>query len=156
MTNKNILIIGVGNPFRGDDGIGPQIIKQLHDNGGLDNTELMDGGTDGLALLDYIKEHEKVIIVDAVSMGCVPGTVKVFTPEEVIMNTSSEALSTHGFGLAEVINLMEKLEIKTELKIVGIEPKNVIFSDTMSDEVEGAIGNVIDVVEDLVKKMCIF
>jgi hydrogenase maturation protease len=89
-NKKETLILGVGNPLRRDDGIGPEVIRLLTEEKTKKNrmyelpydVDLLDGGTDGLGLIEYLKEYKKVIIIDAVEMKLAPGTVKVFTPEE--------------------------------------------------------------------------
>lgn len=135
------IIIGVGNTLRRDDGIGPIIIKEL-EKLNLTNVDLLDGGTDGLTLLDYLPNYSQAIIIDAVNMGLPPATVKVFTPEEVRVNIKSDALSTHGFGLAEVITLKEQLDIKTKLIIVGIEPVDISFGENLSAEIQAKIPEI--------------
>jgi hydrogenase maturation protease len=153
-ANK-ILILGVGNPFRRDDGIGPAIIGRLKLEWGLpepgrlreSNVDLLDGGIDGLSLIDYIEGYEKVLVVDAVNMGMAPGEVRMFSPEEVKLTIKADALSTHGFGLAEVIALMEKLEMKTDIRIIGIQAKDVTFGEGMSPEVSSKIEEILKLVE---------
>ncbi|EKE01197.1 MAG: hypothetical protein ACD_21C00194G0001 [uncultured bacterium] len=159
------LIIGVGNPLRHDDGIGPQIIKILRSmqegsspynrQQGNKNSNivdckdltLFDGGTDGLALLDQVAEYEKVIIIDAVQMLAPPGTVKSFTPAEAKINIKSDVLSTHGFGLADMLKLAEKLDIKTKISIIGIQPKDISFGEGLSNEVQTQIPLILDLIK---------
>ena len=85
-SKKDTLILGVGNPLRRDDGIGPAVIQLLAENRDgyqiPSDIELVDGGTDGLGLIEYLKDYKKVVIIDAVETGLAPGTISVFTPEE--------------------------------------------------------------------------
>jgi hydrogenase maturation protease len=144
--NSKILVIGVGNPLRRDDGIGSAIIKMLQAE---DNQSfvLVDGGTDGLALLDQLMGYEEAIIVDAVQMMANPGIVRSFTPEEAKINIKSDVLSTHGFGLAEMLNLMEKLNIKTKITIIGIQPKDINFGEGLSNEVKNQIPEILNLIK---------
>jgi len=144
--NPKTLVIGVGNPFRHDDGIGPAIIKilQIEDNQAF---ILVDGGTDGLALLDQLTGYKKAIIVDAVQMMAKPGTVKLFTPAEAKINIKSDVLSTHGFGLAEMLKLADELGIKTEIKIIGIQPKDISFGEGLSDEIKEQIPEILKLIK---------
>jgi len=136
------IIIGVGNIYRHDDGFGPAVIKMLQTKA-IANYDLLDGGTDGLALLDVIAKYEKAIIIDAVHMSAPPGTVKIFTPEEALIKIKSDVLSTHGFGIAEVIKLAEELNIKTEIVIVGIEPEDISFGEGLSKVVTAKLPEVV-------------
>ncbi|MCK5671795.1 MAG: hydrogenase maturation protease, partial [Spirochaetales bacterium] len=103
--------------------------------------DLLDGGTDGLGLIEYLKDYKKVIIIDAVEMKLTPGTIKVFTPQEAIININSDALSTHGFGIAELIKLARGLDINPELIIVGIQPENIDYGEELS----GTISSILDI-----------
>lgn len=142
-SKKDTLILGVGNPLRRDDGIGPAVIQLLAENRDgyqiPSDIELVDGGTDGLGLIEYLKDYKKVVIVDAVEMKLSPGTIKEFTPEEAVININSDALSTHGFGIAELIKLAKELDINPELVIVGVQPEDVSYGENLSTVVESKI-----------------
>ncbi|MBU0581177.1 MAG: hydrogenase maturation protease [Candidatus Margulisbacteria bacterium] len=144
--NKKVLVLGVGNALRRDDGVGPEVIKFLQDEKS-DKTDFLDGGTDGLSLLDVLKEYKKAILIDAVDMKMVPGEVRIFTPEEAKLKIKTESLSTHGIGLAEVIGLMQQLEIKTELKIIGVQPENIDFGEGLSETVLSKLPEIIKIVK---------
>ena len=150
MTKNKTLVLGVGNPFRRDDGIGPAVISRLKSEWRLreSKVDLLDGGTDGLSLIDYIEGYEKVLVVDAVDMGMAPGEVRVFSPEEAKLTIKADTLSTHGFGLAEVIALMEKLEMKTDMHIIGIQAKDVNFGEGMSPEVFSKIEEILKLIKE--------
>ena len=157
-NKKETLILGVGNPLRRDDGIGPEVIHLLIEDRTKKNRthklssdiELLDGGTDGLGLIEYFKEYKNIIIIDAVEMNLKPGTIKVFTPEEAVININSDALSTHGFGIAELIKLAGALEINPGLVIVGVQPEDVSYGEVLSDTVNSIINFVIDKVIEAV------
>ncbi|CAL7962498.1 hydrogenase maturation protease [Gammaproteobacteria bacterium] len=144
--NPKILVIGVGNPFRHDDGIGPAIIKILQAEDNQDFV-LIDGGTDGLALLDQLTGYEEAIIVDAVQMMANPGIVKSFTPAEAKINIKSDVLSTHGLGLAEMLKLVEELNIKTKIRIIGIQPKDISFGEGLSDKIKNQIPEILKLIK---------
>ena len=143
------LILGVGNPLRGDDGVGPEVIRLLQGDQLTENADLLDGGTDGLNLIEDIQAYERAIIIDAVDMRAPVGTVRVFSPDEAKINIVSEALSTHGFGLGEVIALLQQLGCKTELTIIGVQPRSTNFGEPMSEEVAGAVDQVLSLVSKL-------
>jgi hydrogenase maturation protease len=156
MTKNKTLVLGVGNPFRRDDGIGPAVISRLKAEWRLPEShrlrepkvDLLDGGTDGLSLIDHIEGYEKVLVVDAVDMEMVPGEVRVFSPEEARLTIKADTLSTHGFGLAEVIALMEKLEMKVDMYIIGIQAKDVNFGEGMSPEVSSKIEGILKLIKE--------
>lgn len=143
-----ILVLGVGNIIRKDDGIGPKVIEELKKQGRL-NVDLVDGGTDGLALLDLIADYDKAIIIDAIDMRLAPGTIKQFSPADAKINITHDALSTHGFGLAEVIKFMEELNITTELTIIGVQPEDITFGEGLTEKIQPALGEILNIIADL-------
>jgi len=143
-----VLVIGVGNPLRGDDGIGPEIIRRLKARANDENVAFMDGGTDGLALIDPIREYDgRVILVDAVDMKLPPGEMRIFGLEDVHIPIKSDSLSTHGFGIAEMILLMKNLEWKTNLTIIGIQPLKTGFNDKLSEPIMEKLETFIEIIE---------
>ena len=152
MAEPRKLILGVGNSFRRDDGIGPAVIQALQNASKLQSVDLLDGGTDGFSLLECIKEYDETLVVDAVDMGLAAGEIRMFSPAEAKLTIQADALSTHGFGMAEVIALMETLGIETELHILGVQVKDISFGEEMSLEVSEKIPEIIERVEEFVKK----
>lgn len=140
---KNVLILGVGNPFRRDDGIGPAVIRRLQSENNLKDVDLLDGGIDGLALLDDIKLYQKALIIDAVDMGMNPGAIQIFSPAEAKLTIRTDALSTHGFGLAEMLAFMEALGITTDVRILGIQAKDISFGEDITPEVCSQLETII-------------
>jgi len=152
---KKSLIVGVGNPLRSDDGFGPRVIKELQAfTQNHHNFDLLDGGTDALALIETIKNYTRAIIIDAINVNVVvpAGTIKVFSPHEAKINIKDDALSTHGFGLAEMLNLISLLQIQTEITIVGVQPKTIDFGDKLSAEIENSLPEVLALVQKLLKE----
>ncbi len=150
--NKDILIAGAGNTLRHDDGIGPAIIQLLKTGDAAKKADLVDAGTDALALIDSIKQYKKVLIIDAVNMGLPPGTVKTFSPDEAIINAKSDSLSTHGFGLPDLLSLLKQLDINPEIKIIGIQPKDISFGEGLSDEVSAKMDEIVKAVIEYVEQ----
>jgi len=154
MIRSKTIVIGVGNPLRRDDGIGSAVIQKLlslkTENSKLKDVDLLDGGTDGLSLLNSIEEYSRAIIVDAVIMGVVPGTIKIFTPSEAIINVQFDALSTHGFGLAEMLKLAMQLQIETEIIVVGVQPLDIDFGHGLSEAISAMIPDLIKIILKLV------
>ena len=149
MSNET-LIIGVGNILRQDDGIGPRIIEHLDNDGFEDKATLMNGGVDGLALIDYIKDYRNAVIIDAVDMGLPAGEIMVFRPDEADLNVRWDSLSSHGYGLAEALHLCRELGVATNIKIVGVQPKAISFGEYLSKEVSDRIDDIIHVVKDII------
>ena len=147
MNGKSCLILGVGNTLRRDDGAGPaavQRLKELKKSGSIDlsSCSIVDGGTDGLGLIEYLKDYERVILIDAVNMNASPGTVRLFIPEEAVIRIRTDSLSTHGFGIAELLTLSRELGIQPEITIVGVQPEDTGYGEYLSPQIEAALVDI--------------
>ena len=151
MAESKMLVLGIGNSFRRDDGIGPAVVSHLIADADLEDIDILDGGTDGVSLLEYLKGYEKALIIDAVDMGMAPGEIRVFSPDEARL-IRADALSTHGIGLAEVIGMLKILKIEVELRIIGIQAKDVTFGEGLSPEVSSKIETILELVKEEVTK----
>ena len=143
-----IKIIGFGNIFMGDDGIGVRVIEELQlqqvfkDN---ENIELIDGGTSGIDLVFMLQDAARAIIIDAVDAGQETGQIVVFSLHEIVEFKKKifKSYSLHGIDLAEAFELVKSLNLTTDIKIIGIKPKNIGYSDKLSPEIEYSIPEII-------------
>ena len=146
---KHVLILGLGNPLLGDEGIGVRVVEELKGLELPDGVTVVEGGTAGLGLIGLMEGYQRVIIVDAADMGHPPGRVVRFTPLEARFKTAEAPLSLHQIGLGEVLALAEALEVApAELVIIGIQPSRIEGGVGLSPEVEGAIPQIIRIILD--------
>lgn len=69
------LVIGCGNLLRGDDGVGPILIRRLWELGLPEGVRVADGGTAGMDVAFKMRGADEVIIVDAARTGAEPGAL---------------------------------------------------------------------------------
>lgn len=146
-SQSSTLILGLGNPLRGDDGIGPRFIEELNHHGLPKGVAAIDGGTGGLDLLPILERWEHVVIVDAADMGQGPGQFTRFTPDQVHLARSDNHFSLHHAGLSEVLTLAHALErTLPEMVIFGVQPADVGWRKGLSPKVEAILPELIDAV----------
>jgi hydrogenase maturation protease len=146
---KHVLILGLGNPLLGDEGIGVRVVEELKELELPDGVTVVEGGTAGLGLIGLMEGYQRVIIVDAADMGHPPGRVVRFTPSEAQFKTAEAPLSLHQIGLGQVLALAEALEMApAELVIIGVQPSRLEEGIGLSPEVEGAIPQIIRIILD--------
>ncbi len=146
------VVIGIGNPLRGDDGVGVRAIESLR-GFQLDGVELLEGMTYGIDLLPYIEGRKKVIFIDAIDAGDEPGAVFRFSPHEVRQKRRVPSLSLHDFGLYDLIASAELLErCPEEIIIIAVQIKSLEAGTKLSKEVENALPHVRRLVLEEVKK----
>ena len=156
MTEKKkiIKVLGCGNTLVGDDGVGIRVIERLQEMKLPENVEIMDAGVGGMAILSWIEDTDKVIIVDAVQTGNEPpGTVYQFTDKEM-PPSDMFMLSLHDLNLVDTINIGRLVQkMPEEIVIIGVEVKRIAeFTRELTPEVEAAIPKVIDLVLKEIKK----
>jgi hydrogenase maturation protease len=140
-------IIGLGNPLRGDDGIGPRVIAELKCRGLPEGVAALDAGTGGLDLLHVLEGWERVVVVDAADLEWEPGQFARFTPDEVRLAGSAGALSLHNAGLAEVLALADAVgQSLPEMVIFGVQPGKIDWGEGLSPAVEATLPDLIDAV----------
>ena len=150
MTDKKkiIKVLGCGNTLVGDDGVGIRVIERLQEMKLPENVEIIDAGVGGLAILSWIEDADKVIIVDAVQTGNEPpGTVYEFTDTEM-PPSDLFMLSLHDLNLVDTINIGRLVQkMPEEIVIVGVEVERVAeFTRDLTPAVEAAMPEVIDLV----------
>jgi hydrogenase maturation protease len=140
------LVLSLGNPLRGDDGVGSAVLEALSALDCLpENVVLLDGYRDGLMSALLYQEYERVIVVDAALLGELPGTWKRFTlvDARLAQIDLSSCKTLHNASLAEVLSLAEALNIKLpEVIIYGIQPKEIGWSLSLSGPVSKVVPDV--------------
>lgn len=153
IKDSQLKVIAVGNDLYGDDGVGNAVLNALKQIPEMKDVELIDGATDALGLIDHFSGANHVIIVDAAQMGEEPGTVKVFSKEEVKLKIKMDHLSVHGISLAETFDIAMVVDLlPKKITIIGIEPKNIGISQKLSDVAMQSIPEVVSNIINLTHK----
>jgi len=138
-THPNVIVIGVGNPFRSDDGAGPAIVRLLKGQIPPEIKCLEETG-DGAELLDAWKGVECVILIDAIQSGAPPTTIYRFDARTESLPVWFSHASTHTFGVAEAIELARHMdELPPKLIVYGIEGLDFSPGTELSPEVAEAL-----------------
>jgi hydrogenase maturation protease len=144
----SILIVGVGNVYRRDDGAGPTIASRLRSVLRADVRVLEKDG-DFASLLDDWQGVPVVIIVDATSSGSAPGTITRYEAHEEPLPAALSRASTHSFGIAEAIELARALgRLPPSLIVFGIEGRDFSPGEGLSPDVAAAVDEVARLVTE--------
>jgi len=138
-------VLGLGNLLLGDEGVGIHVLSRLRERDLPEGVELVEGGTAGIDLLVVFKQAERVVIVDAVRAGGRPGSIYCLRPEDLEAE-SAVALSLHQLSLRDVLHSASLLGIEPEVVIIGVEPKRIAPGLELSDELQEALPEVVEVV----------
>ena len=132
---SRLIVIGLGNSFRGDDAAGLAVARALGD----DPRVLVHEG-EPIDLLDRWEEAGEVIVVDAARSGAAPGTVHHL---DGLAEPVTAGGSTHAFGLAQTLALARALgRAPANVKVIGIEGERFGAGDGLSPAVAQAVERV--------------
>jgi hydrogenase maturation protease len=146
-VSRPILVLGLGNPLQGDDGVGCRVIEALEGRELPPGVEVMDAGTPGVGLINLLEGRQRAIIVDAAEMGRQPGEVVRFRPEDVTLTGSTERFSLHRTAVADALALAHALNLPLpEIIVFGVQPGYVGWRDELSPEVAVVIPGLTDAI----------
>ncbi|MBX7246155.1 MAG: hydrogenase maturation protease [Candidatus Sumerlaeaceae bacterium] len=136
------LIVGIGNEFRRDDGVGLEIVRKLRPL--VPQAEVQEASGEGAELVELLSEHNAVYLFDAVSSGAAPGTIYRIDSHKEPVPTKFFHYSTHDFSLAEAIELTRALgSLPRVLVVYGIEGADFDPGVGLSEVVSYAVDDVI-------------
>jgi hydrogenase maturation protease len=123
------IVIGIGNPDRGDDGVGRQVARLLVGRV-PDDVEVVELDGEATALLEQLETAETAYLIDAAASGSDAGTVQRFDCREGPLPEASFRVSTHGLGLGSAIELARALG--------QLPPRCVVYAIEVADVAAGA------------------
>jgi hydrogenase maturation protease len=146
------VVIGVGNVYRGDDGVGPVVAERLRGRvpPGVEITSCEQEPT---RLIDAWRDSDLAVVVDAVDSGAEPGMLHRFDASEAPIPARVFRSSTHAFGIGETIELSRALEtLPARVLVYGIEGEafdaGLGLSGRVDEAVERAARAVLDDLEE--------
>jgi hydrogenase maturation protease len=143
-------VVGCGNLLRGDDGVGPVLVRHLWERGVPDGARLVDGGTAGMDVAFQMRGAQRVVIVDASATGAAPGTVYRVPGEELADLPPLQGLHTHSFRWDHAIPFARWAlgdACPIDITVFLIEAAAVELGAELSEPVLDAMEQVIELVE---------
>jgi hydrogenase maturation protease len=139
------LVVGMGNFLCQDEGIGVHIIQAMENMELPKHVNLLDIGTSTMDLFLHLEGIEKLIVIDAMKAGGIPGTIYRCRPKDLLPE-EGRPISLHEIGLLESLSMAEKMGMKIDTVIIGVEPKVLDWGVELSEEVKSKIPTIIEVV----------
>lgn len=149
-----VIILGIGNPLRSDDGVGIHVIEALRKESLPTGTDLLEGLT-GLDIIGAIKGCDKVIIVDAIMTASEPGTIFKLSLQDLSITKTLHHFSTHEMDFPSMLELGKKIfpgQIAEDITIIAIQAEDVTtISEKCTPEVEKSIREVVQLIKELLQ-----
>lgn len=127
MTNPpmtKVLLLGIGNLLWADEGFGVRVIETLLKTYAFpDNITVLDGGTQGVYLVQHVQEADILIVFDAIDFDLPAGTLKAIHNEDVPNFMGAKKMSLHQTGFQEVLAMAQMLgDYPQHLLLIGVQP----------------------------------
>ncbi|HUH98443.1 MAG TPA: hydrogenase maturation protease [Anaerolineales bacterium] len=138
------LVVGLGNPILGDDGVGWRVAKELSSIIDPDSSVEIDcASLGGLSLMERMLGYQRVIIIDSMETDQGPeGCVRVFPLAALENPHAGHSASVHDASLMTALQAAQSVgaDVPARVDVVAIEAKNVYeFSEQLSPEIEKAV-----------------
>ncbi len=143
---QKLLFLTIGNELRGDDGLGPYFAREFSKFRKGDDIIILDGGTVPENFTGKIRKEDPthIIIVDAVEMGEVPGTISIIEEEKI----AEYNISTHAMPISFLIKYL-KANGDFKIIVLGVQPARIELSDEISADVKKAIEKILHVFQEI-------
>jgi hydrogenase maturation protease len=148
-AEPRVLILGIGNLLWADEGFGVRALETLQRRYEFpQNVRLMDGGTQGIYLVQHIREADVLVVLDAVDYGLPGGSLKRVEGDEVPKFLGAKKVSLHQTGFQEVLAMAEMLgDYPDHLLLLGVQPVELEdYGGSLRDEVKAQIDPAIEMV----------
>ncbi len=128
------LVLALGNPDRGDDGVGQAVLLDLAERGQLPaNVEVLDGGLAGLETCLYLQGRRRALIIDAADMGLSPGEWRSIEVTQPMLAGELRPGVVHSAGLKEALQLAAALDgLPERVTLFGVQPETIDWGSGLS------------------------
>lgn len=150
---KSACVIGIGNPYRGDDAVGWIVAQQIAAQRAK-KVETLTLSGEGAGLIEAWADRATVVLVDAVQAGQQPGTIYRFDAGKENVPARFFQYSSHAFSLAEAVALSQALgQLPDSLIIYGVEGEQFAQGQPLCEAVQAAVPIVVQRIwEDLAER----
>lgn len=138
------VVIGLGSPLMGDDGLGLVALERLRDRWRIEpSPALVDGGTWGMNLLHEIEDASRLLLIDAIDADRPPGSLLVLQRSE-LPRFFAMKLSPHQIDMKEVLAVAElRGTLPAQTVAIGLQPERVELSTELSAVVRDGVPSLV-------------
>jgi hydrogenase maturation protease len=152
---KRILVLGIGNLLMGDEGVGVHFARMMEGETLPPGVDVLDGGTGGFHLMEYLESYPEVILVDATLDGLMPGTISMLQPR--FSKDFPRALSTHDIGLKDLLDGLTFLGRMPHITLFAvsiekIQPQRIDLTAEIQCVLPSLVMRVKHLVDDILEK----
>lgn len=139
------LILGVGNLLLSDEGVGIHAVRRLLEREDLpDEIQIVDGGTAGLALMVYLEDVDRLVIIDAMETGGPPGTLVRLSGNQIPAYMALK-VSPHEITLPDFLAAAKLRDLyPREVIVWGVQPESMEVGIDLSPALAAHLEELVD------------
>jgi hydrogenase maturation protease len=143
---RSVLVIGLGNELRGDDGAGVCVIDRLRADAQATGIGICERQGEPTELLDAWEDADAIVLVDTMRSGAPAGTVRRFDASSHPLPTQLRASSsTHALGLGETVELARSVDrLPGTVIVYAVEGRAFEVGDALSPQVQAIVAGLAD------------
>ncbi|MCC3244559.1 hydrogenase maturation protease [Methylocystis sp. WRRC1] len=140
---SSIIVIGIGNPDRGDDAAGREVARRLCETI-REGVQIVEIDGEATTLLAHLEGAHAAFMIDACVSGATPGAILRLDASETQIPRARFGLSSHGVGLAEALELARALgQMPPQCIVYAIEAENFEIGAPLSSAVARSVDQVV-------------
>jgi len=145
-----VCIIGVGNPFRGDDSVGLRVVQMLRERA-PEAALFLEVSGEAIALMEALEDQDTVLLIDAAQTGAAAGTLHRFDASQQPLPSSLLRYSTHLLSVPDALEMARALDrLPHKVIVYGIEGIHFETSESLSPELESSLDAIVNqILEEL-------
>ncbi len=152
--NYDLTVIGVGNLLWADEGFGVRCVEHFHQTfEPPERTQVLDGGTLGLWLLESFSNTKDLLIFDCADLKAAPGTLRVLRDGDFAV-WSSTKISPHQAGVNDVLTAAALLGKAPErVTVIGVQPEILEdYGGSLSEAVRAQLDPAMKAAEEEIRR----
>lgn len=156
MSDKRVLLLGIGNVLWADEGFGVRCIEEIHRRYLFPQTvTLMDGGTQGIYLVQHVQSADILIVFDAIDYHLNGGELLLIEDDDVPNFMGAKKMSLHQTGFQEVLSTSKLLgDYPEKILLIGVQPVELEdFGGSLRPEVKEQINPAITIAVEYLEKL---
>lgn len=147
-----VLIAGVGNVLRGDDGFGIEVLQRLQREPRAEGVKFFESGIAGISLVQQLMDgYDALVIIDALDRGAEPGRLFVLEPDQASLSAKHESTDLHQADPEAVLRIAHALKTLPErVWIVGCQ---AVGCDDLGAPLSAAVANAVPIAVQRVREI---
>ena len=157
VQGKIIGILGIGNLLLGDEGFGVHCVQHIEQHYEIpENIRVFDGGTAGILLAPFIEQCDRLFVLDVIAIEDEPGSVHLFTEEDVRAGNVQTRMSPHQIGMLEILDICKiRGKVPEQIQFITVVPQTLEPGMELSPLIAERVSDVLGILIQSLAKLSV-